>query len=526
MNSVRRAGLLVPMFSSPTAASWGIGEIGDLASLATWLSGAGLRVLQLLPLNEMARGSQSPYSAMSAMALDPIFISMAKVPEFIALGGEAALADDDRAQLRDVRLAPRVDHVRVRDLKQRALARAFERFRVEWQHDTARARDFRAFIATESWWLADYALYRAIHDQQGGVSWTGWPAPLRERHPEALAEASQRLAWEILEHQYLQWLADSQWRLARVQARALGIALFGDLPFMVDLDSADVWARQQDFRLDASVGVPPDAFSATGQDWGMPAYRWDAIAAADFGWLKLRARRSAALYDGYRVDHLVGFYRTYSRPRAGGDPSFEPADQQDQLALGERTLAVFREPGSEIIAEDLGVVPDFVRDSLIRLGAPGFKVFRWEREWEAAGQPFRDPAGYPPVSVATSGTHDTETMAEWWATSPIEERQAIAAIPSLHALAPATDLPTAPYNPTVRDLLLETLYASGSDLLLLPVQDVFGWSERINVPATVTSVNWTYRLPWPVDTIDDQPEARECQARLRRWAATHHRFSV
>ena len=133
--------------------------------------------------------------------------------------------------------------------------------------------------------------------------------------------------------------------------------LFGDVPFMVDLHSADVWTHQEQFELDRSVGVPPDAFSATGQDWGMPPYNWDAFAKSGFVWLHDRARRSAALYDGYRVDHLVGFYRTYSRPRAGeGEPVFSPVEEDDQLALGEQVLAIFREAGSEIIAEDLGTV--------------------------------------------------------------------------------------------------------------------------------------------------------------------------
>ena len=136
----------------------------------------------------------------------------------------------------------------------------------------------------------------------------------------------------------------TQWRQAREQAH--GVALFGDLPFMVDGDSADVWARQDQFRLDVSLGAPPDAFSATGQDWGMPVYRWDVIARDDFRWLRERARRSADLFDGYRVDHLVGFYRTYGRPRDGGEPFFTPADEPEQVALGERVLAVFREAGA------------------------------------------------------------------------------------------------------------------------------------------------------------------------------------
>ena len=194
---------------------------------------------------------------------------------------------------------------------------------------------------------------------------------------------------------------------------------------MVDADSADVWVRQHQFRLDMSVGAPPDAFSATGQDWGMPVYHWDALAAEDYQWLRMRARRSADLFDGYRVDHLVGFYRTYGRVKNGGDGLLHAVEEPAQRALGETVLELFRGAGAEIIAEDLGTVPDFVRASLARLGIPGYRVFRWERHWHDEGQPFRDPAEYPPLSVAASGTHDTEPVAIWWDQATAEERSQV-----------------------------------------------------------------------------------------------------
>ena len=305
----------------------------------------------------------------------------------------------------------------------------FAQFRdTELAAGTRRSSAFRIYLEEQSWWLDDYALFRALHARHGERAWTEWPESLRNRDALALDAARHELAADILFRQYLQWIAGDQWGTAR--DRAGSVALFGDLPFMVSGDSADVWARQDEFRLDASVGVPPDAFSDTGQDWGLPVYRWDVLAKRDFDWLRHRARRNADLYDGYRVDHLVGFYRTYFRPQ-GGAPEFTPADQASQLALGERVLAVFREPGSEIIAEDLGTVPDFVRESLTRLGVPGYKVLRWERQWHREGQPFRDPLDYPAAAVATSGTHDTEPLVIWWENAPREERQAVLDIPSV-----------------------------------------------------------------------------------------------
>src|SRR5215831_17252310 len=368
MTDRRRAGVLIPLFACPSSESWGVGGIGDIHLIVRWLRDAGQCVLQLLPINEMAEGQQSPYSAMSAMAIDPIYIRLVDVPDYLAMGGENSLSPEDRVRLANARRASQIDYASVRALKRPALRSAFQRFLDhEWNCKTARADAFNAYVDAERWWIDDYALFRALHEREENRPWHEWPASLRDRENDAIATARRELADQILFRQYLQWVADEQWRRARSAAREVGVELFGDLPFMVDGDSADVWSRQSDFHMDASVGVPPDAFSATGQDWGMPAYRWDVIARENFRWLRDRARRSAALYDGYRIDHLVGFYRTYSRPRNGGTPSFEPATEPEQQQLGERLMSVFREPGAEIFAEDLGQVPDFVRASLARL---------------------------------------------------------------------------------------------------------------------------------------------------------------
>jgi 4-alpha-glucanotransferase len=519
----RRAGLLIPLFSCPSTASWGIGDIGDIEPVTAWLAGAGQRILQLLPLNEMAPGQQSPYSAISAMAIDPIYISVPRVAEFAALGGEAGLTSADRETLAAVRRSPRIEHQHVRVLKRRALRAAFERFlEREWRGDSERGRHFQSYVSEQAWWLEDYSLFRALHAGDRERPWTEWPEALQRRDPPAIDRARRELADEVLFEQYLQWLAGSQWQHARQHSH--GVALFGDLPFMVDTDSADVWVRQHQFRLDMSVGAPPDAFSATGQDWGMPVYQWSALAAEDYRWLRERARRSADLFDGYRVDHLVGFYRTYGRLKNGGAGVFTPPDEPAQRALGETVLDLFRGAGAEIIAEDLGTVPDFVRASLARLGVPGYRVFRWERQWHSAGWPFRDPSAYPQVSVAASGTHDTEPVAVWWDAATESERRLVSELESVRRFSGGADLSRRPFDATVRDVLLEVLFASASDLLLLPVQDAFGWRDRINEPATVSDGNWTYRLPWAVDSLDDVPEARERKAQLRAWSQRYGRF--
>ena len=514
----RAAGVLVPLFSLPSTSSWGIGEIGDLAPMCRWLRQSGTRVLQLLPINEMAPGQTSPYSAISAMAIDPIYISMGAVHDFNALGGEPRLELADQVALTAARRADRIDYGSVRRAKDAALRLAFSYFwDTEWVRGTARAGSFAAFCSWEEWWLADYALYRALRERSGGRSWMEWDEPLRRRDPEALEEARSELDREVLFYQYQQWVADDQWETARESCAP--VALFGDFPFMVSTDSADVWARQHLFRFDASVGVPPDAFSATGQDWGLPVYRWNVMQAEDYRWLRERARRSAKLFDGYRIDHLVGFYRTYSRPLGSTEGTFDPALEDEQVALGERLMDIFMRSGPTIIAEDLGIVPDFVRTSLTALGIPGYKVFRWERAWKEPGQPFRDPAEYPSLAVATTGTHDTDPLVTWWEAADDDERRAFLALPSMQALAGAEGGAAAiPFSAALRDAVLEALYRSPAELLLIPLPDIFGWPDRINTPATVNDDNWTWRLPWPVDRLETQPEAQERARTLRAWA--------
>lgn len=522
----RRSGLVIPLFSAPSSVSWGVGEIPDIELLAAWLSDAGQRILQLLPVNEMALGQQSPYSAASAMAIDSLFVRLPGIPEFDAMGGEAALPPEDRAALAQARRSPHVEYETVRRLKRTALGACFDRFaQAELCRNTDRARLFHEFVTAQAWWIEDYSLFRAIHAREDGRPWTEWPESLQRREPLAIDRARRELSREVLLYKYIQWVADTQWTIARQRARGVQLQLFGDLPFMVDTDSADVWARPHQFNLKETVGAPPDAFSEEGQDWGMPLYRWDVLEQEDFLWLRERARRCADLFDGYRVDHVVGFYRTYARPKDGRRPYFTPADERSQLALGERILTILRETGSQIVAEDLGTVPDFVRASLARQAIAGIKVLRWERLWHAEGQPFRDPSEYDPISAAVSGTHDTEPLLVWWDRASRHERYLVSDLATVRRLAGPVDLPDAPEG-QVRDVLLESLSASRSALVLIPVPDVFGWRDRINNPSAGAEANWVFRLPWPIDHLDDVEEALQAKERLRAWSKRHARLQM
>jgi 4-alpha-glucanotransferase len=489
--------------------SWGIGEFLDLPEFAKWLRAAGQRFVQILPITELPESQSSPYSALTAMALDPNFVSVPALEDFDALGGEAGLPDEDRRALDALRQADRVVYGYVRALKGRVLRRAYRRF-VEYEvaHDSRRAGAFRAFAQEQGAWLDDYALFRALHARHAGTPWWDWPSPLARREGRALESAVADLGEEIDYRKYLQWMASSQWAQARHDASP--IQVFGDVPFMISADSPDVWTRQHEFRFDATVGVPPDAFSETGQDWGLPPWRWEVMAENDFAWMRRRAQRTAELFDGFRLDHLVGLYRTYMRPLDKSQPPFfAPPDEPTQVTLGEKLVSLYRDTGAEVIAEDLGTVPDFVRASLRRLGVPGFKVVRWERRWETRREPFIDPAKYEEASVATTGTHDTEPMITWWENAPAVERKAVLRLPTMKRLRSDSG--------SEMDTLLRALLHARSRLTIIPLQDVFGWDDRVNVPALITADNWSWMVRWRVDRLLDIPEARDRAAVLARW---------
>jgi 4-alpha-glucanotransferase len=500
----RQSGIAVPLFSLTSNHGWGIGEFPDLADFAAWLSEAGQSVVQILPINEMPPIETSPYSAMTAMALDPIYVSLPDVPDFAAIGGEGALDGAERAEITRLRRLPRIDYAAVRWLKNRWLRRSFDRFlKMEVARGTPRATHFDAFRAAQSWWLDEYALFRALHAHHEERKWAEWPRALAAAERDAVQQIRPSLILEITYCSYLQWIAAEQWGEAR--RRAWPVRVFGDLPFMISADSPDVWARQNEFRFDATIGVPPDAFSETGQDWGLPPWRMDVMQASGYTWMRNRARRYSGLYDGYRIDHLVGLYRMYVRPIDKSRPAFfEPTDEVSQQQLGETLVQILRgqhssarpqAPGPEVFAEDLGSIPPFVRASMTRLQLPGVKVLRWEKHWDRDGTPPIDPATFPELSVATTGTHDIEPLAATPDGETSEQRAAT----------------------------LQSLLSAGSALTLLPLQDVFGWADRINTPAVVDDVNWTWRLPWPVDAwlAEDEPLARADE--LKSWTRNHNR---
>jgi 4-alpha-glucanotransferase len=496
----RRAGVVLPLFSIRTRRDWGIGQITDLPACAAWIRRAGHRLLQVLPPLELSGGETSPYGALTAFGLDPIYADPDAIEDLDAQSIDRALGDAGKRTRSAAQAADRVDYAAVRGLKASVLHVAFERFyEREWSRTTERAKALATFMDHERAWLDDLALYSTLRESHGGWGWSVWPADERDRSPAALDRARTVHERRILEVAYVQWTLQGQWDRARTQMRELGVEIMGDVPFVVGTESADVWSRASQFQMQLSLGAPPDEFSAEGQDWGLPPYDWDAMDRDDLAWIRARSRRAARLYDRFRLDHVVGLFRQWVRRKEPGSRGrFDPENPEAQRARGLRVLhAILEEVAKDargvepprVIAEDLGVIPPFVREVLRQLNLPGYRVLPWEKD---AAQ-FRDPRAFPRSSVASWSTHDTAPLDAWWDAFSERDQTALA---ERAGVRPGDDRER-------RSLaLLDDLYRSNSDLALVLVQELLGTRDRINTPGTVGPENWTLRLPGPIEDLE------------------------
>lgn len=506
----RVLGCTIPLFSIRTRRSWGIGSIADMVPCAAWLRTGGIRLMQILPAYELAAGETSPYGARTAFGIDPIYVEVEELADLDAAGRSAALGREGALALEKLRRSAKVDYATARVLKEKVLAAAFERFVAhDLARETDRARAFRAFVEEAHPWEADLSLYVALREAHEQYGWATWPDAERDRAPEALENARHEHEKRILEHHYVQWIAHEQWRLARSKLREVGVELMGDLPFVVGHESADAWAHADQFRKDLSLGAPPDAFSAEGQDWNLPPYDWDAMDADDLGWIRARTRHAAELYDRFRLDHVVGYFRMYVRRPGAKKGRFVPHHEEAQKARGRRVLeAMVQEAApARIIAEDLGAIPDFVRETLKDLGVPGYRVVPWERDY--VRHVYRDPAEFPEASVASWSTHDTAPINAWWSELQDYEREGLGKV---IGVAPgATEIER--WRGVMR-----ALTGSGSDLALLLAAEILGDPGRINTPGTVGEQNWTWRLPAPVEDLEKDERVRARMSELRAFA--------
>ena len=446
--SVRRAGLLLPVFSLPRP---GFGA--DARSLLRFLDRAGLTVWQMLPLGP-THADGSPYQCLSSFALNPDFLDLADLEGDPAFAAGVPVEDRRRGIGAGDRL---VD-------------------------------EFEAFARGESDWLDDYALFMGIKAEQGGADWADWPAGLRDRDPGALRRFRESHGESLRGIAFEQFLLDRQWQALRGDAAERGIRLFGDLPIFVAGDSADVWANRDQFRLDADgrpevvAGVPPDYFSETGQRWGNPLFDYERMESDGFSWWKARFARHLEIYDWVRIDHFRGleaYWEIDAAAETATHGRWVPAPGEAIL----ETLESTADGHLPLVAEDLGVITPEVTALRERFGLPGMKILQFAFDGE--DNPYR-PSRHDHRSVVYTGTHDNDTTLGWWQGLDPERRDRVRRI-----LAAEQDI--GPDVPMPRALVRSAL-ASVANLAIVPLADFLelGSEARINVPGT-TEGNWRWR---------------------------------
>jgi 4-alpha-glucanotransferase len=475
----RASGLLLHPTSLP--GRFGIGDFGPAATaFLDFLVAARQRCWQVLPLGPTSFGD-SPYQSPSSFAGNPLLISLERLVDDGLLAADAlAGAVDERAAG-----AP-VDYGAVIARKLPLLHEAAGRLCAGTHAGLSEA--LARFRVAEANWLDDVALFLALKDAHGGAPWPAWEPDIRLRRSAALTHWREQLAGEIERQAALQFLFFHQWEALRTAAAARAVRVIGDVPIFVAYDSADVWAHRELFQLDrhgaptAVAGVPPDYFSATGQLWGNPLYRWRALEADGFAWWVARLRSAFRLYDAVRIDHFIGFTRYWAVP-AGETTAI---NGQWRPAPGAAVLDAVRAALGDvaIVAENLGAVTPAVEALRARYDLPGMKVLQFAFD-SNAGNPFL-PHGYAQNEIVYTGTHDNDTTAGWIA--------GLAPAPRA-ALLRYLDCPADADPARLTWALIRLASASVADTAVVPVQDVLalGSEARMNLPGRPDG-NWTWRL--------------------------------
>ena len=471
MSFARAEGILVHPTSLPGPG--GIGTLGlDTYAFLQKLNDAGISYWQVLPLSPTGYGD-SPYSALSAFAGNPFLISL---DPLVAAGW---LQPDDLSPL-EALPESRVDFGRLVPTKMATLWKAFRGF----QADATRADSLWAFVAQHAAWLDDFALYMAIKDAHGGAPWIDWEPEYRSRDPSTLAAARSDLAEQVEFHHFVQFVFFDQWADVKRRASELNIRIVGDIPIFVAFDSADVWSHQELFQLDANgrpnvvAGVPPDYFSATGQLWGNPHYRWDVMAETGFAWWIERFRMALNLVDVVRLDHFRGFAGAWAVPFGN-----ETAELGQWVpGPGESFFSTLRDAlGSlPIIAEDLGVITPDVDALRDEFQFPGMQILQFAFGSDPENGAL--PHNFERNTAVYTGTHDNDTTIGWWMSIGEEERQAVRDYAGTTGSDISWDM-------------MRLAFSSVADLAVVPMQDILraGTRSRMNLPGTADG-NWGWRF--------------------------------
>jgi 4-alpha-glucanotransferase len=456
----------------------GCGDLGlEAHRFVDFLADTGQTWWQMLPIEPPGRAPAfSPYDSASAFAGSPWLVSLP------ALAQQGLLAPRDLKPPSGLS-SRQVNFPATVRFREACLRRAFANF---VRRRGERGRRFREFCEANAHWLEDFALFMALRRHAGGKPWTEWESGLCRRKPAALRAARQRLAHEIAGHRFVQFEFDRQWRALREQAHRRGLGLIGDLPIFVAHDSADVWSHPHLFQLDRHggprhvSGYPPDRFNRNGQLWGHPQYAWARHEQAGFAWWARRFEKIFARFDAVRVDHFLGFTRTWSIPaRAANARSGRWVKSPGSKLFAAVERKVGRRP---MIAEDLGhVTPADVRlrDTF---GLAPMRIFQFgfgHEEDSADHLPHR----YAPLTAAYTGNHDNDTIVGWFNhLPPAQRRRALTYVGGRDTL--------------FHIAALRTVMACPAHVVIFPMQDVLGLDERarMNIPGTAEG-NWRWRLP-------------------------------
>jgi 4-alpha-glucanotransferase len=482
MKFPRSSGVLLHPTSLP--GRFGVGDLGvEAFRFADFLSASGQTFWQIMPLGPTGYGD-SPYSAFSAFAGNTLLVS----PERLV---EDGLLDADDLRDAPALSAARVEYGKVIDYKRGLLEKAFLNFRAKADRETR--SDYEGFLGFASFWLEDYALFSALKDEHGG-EWHKWPRPLARRESAALQAASLSLRERVEAHKFFQFAFFKQWLLLKKYCSGRGVRVVGDMPIFVAHNSADVWARPGLFKLDDDggpsvvAGVPPDAFSETGQLWGNPIYDWDAMRAEGFRWWVERVRETLKLVDVVRVDHFRGFAAFWEVPA-----EHETAERGRWVnAPGGELFKAMREALGDppIIAEDLGTITPDVHVLRDESGFPGMRVLQF-----AFGGDPRDthlPHNYTSHSVVYTGTHDNDTTVGWY------ESRAGAGAKDDKQLRRELENCLKYLDTDGGEIhwdFIRAAWASVAVIAVAPLQDVLGLGSgaRMNTPASAEG-NWAWRF--------------------------------
>ncbi len=479
----RASGILLHPTSLP--GPHGIGELGpEAAAFLDFLADTGQAVWQVLPLGPTGYGD-SPYQCFSAFAGNPLLVSLDRLRD------DGLLAEAD---LRQGSGFPedRVDYGRVIQFKLPLFAKALAAF--DRSAGPEHRGAFEAFVEAHAGWLRDFALFMALKRANDSKAWNTWGRALVNREPEALDRARRELAHEIRQVAFEQWLFFEQWADVRRQARERAIRVMGDIPIFVAHDSADVWAHPEIFHLAADgrpsfqAGVPPDYFSATGQLWGNPLYRWKALARTGYAWWVDRLRAVLELVDLVRLDHFRGFEAYWEVP---GDAK-TAVDGRWVKGPGAAFFEALRRALGElpIVAEDLGVITPEVKALRDKFGFPGMAILQFAFGSDAQANDFL-PHNYPRNKFVYTGTHDNDTVVGWWTAGVGDSTRTPAEVEKEHQRALAY---CGGDGSEIYWDFLRALFVSVADTAVVPLQDVLGLGAeaRMNLPGRPNG-NWGWR---------------------------------